>query len=475
MTDERQDAWSWKRMKRKVQKESPDSMKPNRMKRFKRAVVWLLAVLLVVTAGCSGAGGNDAANGSSRQHNTGTSAGGEAPSAGDRALEPSPEGESSGGGTHRGGGIAAEQAAPGQLTAGEWRDIAEWERWQQLLGSYEGRDNQRYWQYQRFDRLVVRATAGGIPVVDAEVIVRDAEERIVWRAKTDIDGYAYAYAELFGSQGGSGNEPAAERRQSNNSVRRGEGYDVEVRSGNETKRYDNVPIPRSETLEAAFETGSRLSAAVDLMFVVDTTGSMQDEIDFLREELKDVIGRVRERDGANLEIAISTNFYRDRYDDYVVKPYPFTDRIDQAIEQIAAERAEGGGDYPEAVEEALRNAVSEHTWRRDARARLLFLVLDAPPHRKRGVLEELHDVTQEAAALGIRIVPVASSGVDVNTEYLMRFLSASTGGTYVFLTDHSGIGNDHLEAAVGEYEVRPLNDLLVDIIRRYTGTDGSGQ
>lgn len=55
----------------------------------------------------------------------------------------------------------------------------------------------------------------------------------------------------------------------------------------------------------------------------------------------------------------------------------------------------------------------------------------------------------------------------------MRFLASATGGTYVFLTDDSGIGNDHLEPAVGEYEVKPLNDLLVEVIRRYT-EPGSG-
>ncbi|MGO4376125.1 VWA domain-containing protein, partial [Paenibacillus sp. MCAF20] len=56
---------------------------------------------------------------------------------------------------------------------------------------------------------------------------------------------------------------------------------------------------------------------------------------------------------------------------------------------------------------------------------------------------------------------------DVDTEYLLRFMAIASGGTYLFLTDDSGIGGDHLEPAVGEYEVKLLNDLLVEVINRY--------
>ena len=66
----------------------------------------------------------------------------------------------------------------------------------------------------------------------------------------------------------------------------------------------------------------------------------------------------------------------------------------------------------------------------------------------------------QAAAQGIRIIPVAASGVDKGTEFLLRFIDISTGGTYSFLTDDSGIGNSHIEPTVGSYQVELLNDLL---------------
>ena len=64
----------------------------------------------------------------------------------------------------------------------------------------------------------------------------------------------------------------------------------------------------------------------------------------------------------------------------------------------------------------------------------------------------------------MRIIPVAASGVDKETEFLLRFLDVATGGTYVFLTDDSGIGGSHIEPTVGPYEVELLNDLLVRLI-----------
>ncbi len=46
----------------------------------------------------------------------------------------------------------------------------------------------------------------------------------------------------------------------------------------------------------------------------------------------------------------------------------------------------------------------------------------------------------------------------------MRLFAISTNGTYIFITNHSSIGNDHLEATVGPYEVEYLNNLMVRLL-----------
>ncbi|QHT62681.1 VWA domain-containing protein [Paenibacillus lycopersici] len=337
---------------------------------------------------------------------------------------------------------------PGQLTAGEWNDNQAWSSWVNLLQAGGGRDT-AYWSMYPLHRLEVDVVAGGRPVVDATVTLTDDDGEEAWEARTNNEGVAYLYAGLYDEQGLQAK------------------YGVAVSAGNQLKRYENVPVPRAHALKVELEKPVQAPNALDLMLLVDTTGSMGDELQFLKTELKDVVKRVDRDNGQGLNIRTSANFYRDRGDEYVVKPFDFTDDIDETVARLSEQKAAGGGDFPEAVDQALDNAIEKHDWSDNARARLLFLVLDAPPHHERKVREKLHKLTETAAAEGIRIIPVASSGVDDQTEYLMRAIAAATGGTYLFLTDHSGIGNDHREPDVGEYEVKALNDLLVDVINRY--------
>ena len=177
--------------------------------------------------------------------------------------------------------------------------------------------------------------------------------------------------------------------------------------------------------------------------MIDTTGSMSDELSYIQAELTYIIEAVQNANENSLDIRVSTNFYRDAEDEYVCRTFAFTDDINKAIRQINDQSANGGGDYPEAVEKALYEGISNHEWNDKARARILFLILDAPPHLNSEVLEAIEKQTIEAAKQGIKIIPVASSGVDKNTEFLLRFLEVSTNGTYVFLTDDSGIGNSY--------------------------------
>jgi hypothetical protein len=82
------------------------------------------------------------------------------------------------------------------------------------------------------------------------------------------------------------------------------------------------------------------------------------------------------------------------------------------------------------------------------------------------VQASLHEATQEAARQGIQIIPIVASGIDKPTEFLMRFLSVSTSGSYVFLTDDSGIGGGHIKPTIGPHKVEQLNALLTKIINR---------
>ncbi|MBK7407909.1 MAG: T9SS type A sorting domain-containing protein [Saprospirales bacterium] len=95
------------------------------------------------------------------------------------------------------------------------------------------------------------------------------------------------------------------------------------------------------------------------------------------------------------------------------------------------------------------------------------MVLDAL-HQTPENIERLQKAAYAAAQKGIKLIPVTGSGIDKSTEYLMRSLALCTNGTYVFLTDHSGIGNPHIEPTTDSYEVEKLNDLLVRLFGQFT-------
>ncbi|MCC6410621.1 MAG: T9SS type A sorting domain-containing protein, partial [Saprospiraceae bacterium] len=97
-----------------------------------------------------------------------------------------------------------------------------------------------------------------------------------------------------------------------------------------------------------------------------------------------------------------------------------------------------------------------------------FLVLDASPHQNPEVIASLQRSIRLAAQKGIRIVPVSASGIAKDTEYLMKFFGMATNGTYVFLTNHSGVGGNHIEPDTDTYTVEAFNMLLVRIISEYT-------
>lgn len=198
---------------------------------------------------------------------------------------------------------------------------------------------------------------------------------------------------------------------------------------------------------------------LDLALVIDTTGSMGDEISYLQSELAGIVNAIR-RSHPGLDLRVGFVFYRDVGDDYVTRTVGFDGRIDRVQAELARERANGGGDYPEAMDQALIRA-SGLGWRPDA-VKTLLLVADAPPH------DNLYGRTWNAAehlrAQRVHITPVAASGVADEAEYVMRAMAAMTQSRYLFLTDDSGIGNAHAAPAIDCYYVTRLDALLRRVI-----------
>ncbi len=329
------------------------------------------------------------------------------------------------------------QPSAGLLTGGEWRDNDHWADWKELYSSHSDWEwHKTEWRIDRDTRIRVTVTADGKPIEGAKVSCEG------FTAVTDNKGKAYLFY------------PAKD----------GPTEKITVTYGGVTETLDGVTGDTDAECELSGVT-QNTQKTLDFMIMCDTTGSMSDELSYLQEELKDIISKVRS-DNANIPTRLSVNFYRDDQDEYVVREYPFTEDYDAAEKAINEQYAEGGGDTPEAVHTALDSAINNHDWNEDA-VKIMFLVLDAPPHSDPQIIDSVNASIEKAAAMGIRVIPIASSGVDKATEYLLRTMAFYTGGTYTFLTDDSGIGYGHTEPTVGAYNVEKLNDMMVRIVNGY--------
>ncbi|NJM84549.1 MAG: VWA domain-containing protein, partial [Tabrizicola sp.] len=199
---------------------------------------------------------------------------------------------------------------------------------------------------------------------------------------------------------------------------------------------------------------------LDLVLVVDTTGSMGDEIAFLNKELVGIV-RSAARSAPGVDIRYGLVAYRDHGDEYVVKTYGFTGRPGEMAGWLRQLSAGGGGDYPEAAAAALTAGVGLN-WRAGKGERLLIHVADAPAHPADSAA--YLRASRTAAEKSVQIFTLGASGVGPEAEYLMRQASAATGGRYLFLTDDSGVGLAHGEPSISCYRVTRLSRLLTRLL-----------
>jgi hypothetical protein len=218
-----------------------------------------------------------------------------------------------------------------------------------------------------------------------------------------------------------------------------------------------------EQQHRAAQAAATLSAhgTLDIALVIDTTGSMSDELEYLQSEL-DALSTAIELAYPDADQRWSLVVYRDEGDAYVARSFDFIRVVATFREQLGAQRAGGGGDIPEASHAAL-GAMNQLSWRSDAAtARLAFWVTDAPHHALQA--PALSEAIEAAGAQGIHLYPVASSGVDELTESSLRAAAQLTHGRYLFLTDDSGVGGAHKEPSIPCYFVTHLDDAILRMV-----------
>ncbi|HWM18149.1 MAG TPA: VWA domain-containing protein [Ilumatobacteraceae bacterium] len=292
-------------------------------------------------------------------------------------------------------------------------------------------------------RIVVNVTGtSGLPVAGAEVVVStDGAE--VARIRTTADGTARFHPSAYAAAVAAS-------------------FDFTLGSQTATAEPGGTAA-----LAVDVAGGATAPVAVDVMFLLDATGSMGDEIDQLKTSIDSVAARLSSLDSAP-DIRFAMTLYRDVDDTFVTSTYDFTSDVEAFRSALSNVVADGGGDYPEALDEGLAESLAAPAWRDPASTiQLIFLVADAPPQVGRQLQGNGYpDSIVDAVGRGIKVFPVASSESDDQAEAVFRQLAQATGARFVFLS-YGAAG-----AATGgstdidrtDYEELSLDDLVVRLV-----------
>jgi hypothetical protein len=198
---------------------------------------------------------------------------------------------------------------------------------------------------------------------------------------------------------------------------------------------------------------------LDVLFLLDSTGSMGDEIQVVKEKMIDMIAAI-EGGRPRPDVRFGVLTYRDRGDEYVTLAHDFSDDTDACIAFIESIAAAGGGDGPESVNQALHEAVHDMGWDFGDRVdRMIFLIGDAGPHF---YTDDFRWQDEIASALERDIIvhTIGCSGLAGDGLRVFREIALGAEGTYEPLTyrtqmvDADGSKREVLYSGGSAYVVR---------------------
>jgi len=178
--------------------------------------------------------------------------------------------------------------------------------------------------------------------------------------------------------------------------------------------------------------------AMEMVFVLDTTGSMGGLLTGAKERIWGIVNEVMQTSKLS-SVKVGLVAYRDRGDQYVTQVLPLTEDLDKVYSTLMDYEAQGGGDEPENVRRALAEGVSKAGWSRTSQgnAQILFLVGDAPPHNYADEPDTL--TTADLAVKQGIIVNTIQCGYSAETRQVWEAIARRGQGQYFLIPQNGGV------------------------------------
>jgi Mg-chelatase subunit ChlD len=198
-----------------------------------------------------------------------------------------------------------------------------------------------------------------------------------------------------------------------------------------------IAIGWSQTLNAKTKTGEA-KPRIEVCFVLDTTGSMGGLIEGAKQKIWSIANEMISAKPTP-ELKLGLIGYRDRGDEYVVKSFQLTDDIDSIYSHLRDFKAEGGGDEPESVNEALAEAIEKMPWSQDRKVlKIIFLVGDAPPHLDYTDGPKYPELCRIAAKKDL-IINAVQCGNIAETTPIWKEIAKMSEGSYAAIAQSGGV------------------------------------
>ncbi len=177
---------------------------------------------------------------------------------------------------------------------------------------------------------------------------------------------------------------------------------------------------------------------VEVVFCLDTTGSMGGLLEGAKQKIWSIVNRIADGRPAP-EIKVGLVAFRDRSDAYVTKHFALTADLDEVHKNLKEFKAEGGGDTPESVNQALNESVTKFKWSDGKEVlRIIFLVGDAPPHMDYADDVKYPETCKLAAEKGI-LINTVQCGQDKATQQVWQDIVTKANGSYAQIAQDGGV------------------------------------